>query len=131
MRAKLNELKEKRYLTHRIFRALSENLHYEIFKYLDSSDLLTTRGIGLGGYQLTSNTLLRPRISNYLHSNYKLLLTHEEEINYQHARLLFEQTGKNKLNFEGYRLSESNLKYLVQLLKRLPDLHQLILSIQY
>ena len=61
----LNQLKYTKFLTQRIFSRVSENMHYEIFKYMDCYELLQVRAITLGGFQLTSNKLLRSRIKNY------------------------------------------------------------------
>ena len=63
---RLDALKEIKFLSTRIFQTLSENIHYEMFKYLDYRDLLEVRRTKLGGFQLTSNKILRARIKNYL-----------------------------------------------------------------
>ena len=55
----------KKYLTERVFGRISENMHYEVFKYLEAVDLLQIRSLNLGGFLLTSNPYLRPRIKNY------------------------------------------------------------------
>ena len=59
---RLNQLKVEKFLTMKTFKELSENMHYETFKYLNCKDLLGIRSTNLGGYQLTSNILLRSRI---------------------------------------------------------------------
>ena len=61
----LNNLQNTKFLTKRIFQRMSENMHYEIFKFINSEELLEVRAINLGGYQLTSNPILRSRIKNY------------------------------------------------------------------
>ena len=58
-------LQKSQFLTKRIMERISENMHYETFKYLNSVDLVEIRGMKLGGYQLVSNKLLRSRIYNY------------------------------------------------------------------
>ena len=63
---RLEELKTHKYLSKKCIPRISENMHYEIFKYLDAIDLLQIRSTNLGGYQLCSNTMLRSRIYNYL-----------------------------------------------------------------
>ena len=37
---KLLNLRRERFLTNRIFQRISENMHYEIFKYLAANELL-------------------------------------------------------------------------------------------
>ena len=64
-RGRLEALKEEKFLTNRIFNRISENMHYEIFKYLKPKDLLAIRATKIGGYQLVTNRLLRSRIKNY------------------------------------------------------------------
>ena len=63
---RLSQLKREKFLTKRIFQKISENMHYEIFKFENSRDLIRVRAISLGGFQLTTNKLLRSRIGNYL-----------------------------------------------------------------
>ena len=45
---RLDALKEIKFLSTRIFQTLSENIHYEMFKYLDYRDLLEVRRTKLG-----------------------------------------------------------------------------------
>ena len=92
--------KEERFLINRIFGRISENMHYEIFKYLDSRDLLEVRITKLGGFQLTSNKLLRSRITNYLDIKPILHLNAERAENIHNLRVFFEQIGQNKIVFE-------------------------------
>ena len=91
--------KEERFLTNRIFGRISENMHYEIFKYLDSRDLLEVRITKLGGFQLTSNKLLRSRITNYLDIKPILHLNADHAENIRNLRVFFEQIGQNKIVF--------------------------------
>ena len=63
---RLESLKQDIYLSKRFFPRISENMHYEIFKYIDSRDLVEIRGARMGGYQLTSNRQIRSNIGNYL-----------------------------------------------------------------
>ena len=62
---RLSKLIADKFLSSRIFKRISENMHYEIFKYLNALNLVNIRGTNLGGYQLTSNNILRSRIKNY------------------------------------------------------------------
>ena len=112
---RLQTTKEEKYLSNRIFKNISENMHYEIFKYLNSNELLEIRETTLGGYQLTSNKLLRSRINNYFtitniyfRGNIKekkyLDINLEEDVHRIH--IIFEQTGRDKLRLEGMRLKD-------------------------
>ena len=92
--------KEERFLTNRVLGRISENMHYEIFKYLDSRDLLEVRITKLGGFQLTSNKLLRSRITNYLDIKPILHLNADRAENIHNLRVFFEQIGQNKIVFE-------------------------------
>ena len=105
--SRLFQLKQQNYLTKRIFPRISENMHYELFKYLTNHELLEIRALKLGGYQLTSNETLRSRIKNY----YPAI----KEINITNTRinLIFEQTGKRVLSFEGMRINSEQIKDLV------------------
>ena len=93
----LQQLKETRFLTHRLFGEISENMSYEIFKFQNSTDLLQIRALNLGGYQLISNPYLRARIKNYLKGKPFPTLT---GLLYDIGRsnLLFEQTNSHMLN---------------------------------
>ena len=93
---RLAKLKESKFLTKRVFQRISENMSYEIFKYINSQDLLEIRVLNLGGYQLISNPYLRSRIKNYLkdkpYTSFTDFVNNNERIN-----LLFEQTNLQTL----------------------------------
>ena len=115
---KLKELKEQQFLTKRIFERISENMHYEIFKNLDCKDLLTIRLINQGGYQLTSNTILRSRIKNYF-PKLKLFSFSKSTMNF--INLLFEQSGeKRKLYFSNLKDQE-----IGELIKAIPHINKI------
>ena len=59
---KLEQLKHTKFLTQRVFQRISENISYEVCKYVNSQDLLQIRTVTLGGFQLVSSTTLRARI---------------------------------------------------------------------
>ena len=127
----LNSLKEDKFLSQRIFKRISENMHYEIFKYLTSSELIIIRETTLGRYQLTSNRMLRARIKNYFR---KIVLdTVFQDINQDSRKiqLIFEQSGKNSLNFEENQIgiTEQRAGYIAQLIALNQDLKEIILGI--
>ena len=97
---RLENLKEEKYLTMRVFVGVSENMHYEIFKYLSWIDLLQIKATKLGGYQLISNKILRSRIKSYIKGiiNYPTLEEDESELFY---RSLYDQSENNKLTIKG------------------------------
>ena len=99
MLERLNALREEKYLTKRIFARISENMHYELFKYLNSMDLLEIRILKLGGYQLISNPILRSRITNYLHKLQVNIIPNNIQENVKRIKLIFQLMGKNKLIF--------------------------------
>ena len=100
---RLTGLKNERFLTHRVLQRISENMHYEIFKYVDWKQLLEIRGINLGGYQLISNRILRSRISNYCPIKFPKIkvLELDKVIEDSRIKLIFEQTGRAELDLEG------------------------------
>ena len=113
---RLDELRETKFLTHRVFMRISENMSYEIFKFVDSIDLLQIRCISLGGYQLISNPILRARIKNYLKDK-PIAYVNDLLIHINKTMLLFEQKGERVLsfrslyNFQIKELSE-NLQFI-------------------
>ena len=130
---RLKELKEHKFLTKRIFQKISENMHYEIFKNMNSTDLIHIRGISLGGYQLTSNPLLRNRIKNYFKFIEPDILEINEELldKYKQAErilLIFEQTGKNELKFQGIKIKDNGLIQLTRVFEIIPQIKELNLS---
>ena len=124
-----HKLKESKFLTKRIFKRISENMHYEIFKYTSKEDLLEIKGLSTGGYQLTTNQLLRSRIKNYFEIiKYSPDLDTADEINARNIYLIFEQTGRNKLSFEGMGVRDKGLIKFSDILKLIPDLKEINLS---
>ena len=103
---RFQSLETAKFLTYRIFPRVSENMHYEIFKYATPIDLLQVRIIKLGGFQLISNTILRSRIKNYM-SNIKPIfdLNLNEDLNARRIRLLFQQTGSQRLNLNNMQIT--------------------------
>ena len=140
---RLEQIKEEKFLTNRIFPRISENMHYEIFKYLNSEELLQIRRTKLGGYQLTSNRILRSRIQNFMPYLYtKLELegpNSDVEINLRKCRLLFGQIQNEELRFcypvfvygtsimTGVMIKNEGVKELVKIFKFMPQLTGLYL----
>ena len=149
---RLSELKEGKFLNQRIFPRISENMHYEIFQYLGPKALLQIRAMSTGGYQLTSNQLLRSRIKNYFpklkfNLNQKLgklsILFHPKtgiiyssiieeniEININKLRkrqilLIFGQIGKEFLDLTGMNLGKTGNKQLIQIIRLLQDIPEI------
>ena len=124
----LEELKNNKFLTKRLVNKLSENMHYEVLKYLNSDELLQIRAIKLGG----SNKILRSRIGNYFVSK-RINMTENVPIssrkNIGRLQHYFEQTGRNILHFHKNKIGERVLKTFGDLFKKLPDIHELIFSI--
>ena len=58
----LHELQISNELSHKIFKLLPFNLHYEILQFLHIKDLYLAKCINLGGYQIIANPKLRGRI---------------------------------------------------------------------
>ena len=118
--SRLNLLKERKYLTNRVFMRISENMHYEIFKYLSSKDLLQIRSVKLGGFQLISNRLLRSRIQNYFHKILPCELNQtigifDMQLNALRIKFLFEQTGSEILNLES--IGKKEMKKWLQIIQ--------------
>ena len=95
---RLEELRKEKFLTIRVFHKISENMHYEIFKNLGPKELLELRTTSLGGYQLISNKIMRSRIGNYLRC-LRYAVDDNIENNTSKINLVFEQSGKNTLDF--------------------------------
>ena len=127
---RLNTLKEEKFLTKRVFPQLSENMHYELLKYISPRDLLSIRGTKLGGYQLTSNILLRSRIKNYFHTiQYYPHDNIDMELIIRRYKLIFEQTGKEKLDFGDMGLGNKGVIKLTNILSAIPQTTKINLSI--
>ena len=129
---RLKELKLEKYLSHRIFQRISENMHYEILKNLGNIDLLRIRETNLGGYQLTSNPLLRSRVENYfLYSN--IIIEPEEDQKFSEQTVhnietLFEQTGKEELVFTEGQMNDQKLVDFSKILRYIHELKGITIS---
>ena len=126
IRKRLYQLKEEKFLTQRIFRRISENMHYEVCKYLNNTDLLELRNTNRGGYQLASNPLLRSRIMNYFpittHPFIYPKLTFDGLIYQRFVTVLFEQTGKMVLDLLGFHMGKYKVFSFTKLLRKIPHL---------
>ena len=128
-RENLHSLKKNKFLTKRIFKRISENMHYEIFKYTNKEDLLEIKGLCTGGYQLTTNKLLRSRIKNYFQDiNFAPDLEATDEINRRNIYVIFEQMGRNKLSFESMGVRDKGLIKFSDILKLATDIEHIDLS---
>ena len=129
---RLKELKLEKYLSHRIFQRISENMHHEILKNLGNIDLLRIRETNLGGYQLTSNPLLRSRVDNYfLYSN--IIIEPEEDHKFSEQTVhnietLFEQTGKEELVFTEGQMNDQKLVDFSKILRYIYELKGITIS---
>ena len=124
---RLQSSKQNKFLTSKIFGRISENLHYEIFKYMNPVDMLTTKLLNFGGYQLASNRLFRSRLANFFTKLY-LDLKEINHTNITSINLIFEQTGQYVLECKG-KLTNDNLIAFTDILKQMPQLIGLILCI--
>ena len=128
---RLRKLKEEKFVTKRIFGKISENMHYEIFKYLNARNLLEIRNLSLGGYQLVANRILRSRINNYFHHIKFTLFTVHSQLNVRHCNILFEQTGKNKISFEGQKFEHGNFEKFIEILNTISEITEINFSRLY
>ena len=122
--SRLEQLKHTKFLSHRIFPKISENMSYEIFKYVNSQELLQIRASSLGGFQLITNTTLRARIKNYLKD--KIIFLTDIYASKGNINLLFQQKSERVLSFT--LLEAKDAKKLAQNLKCIPNLQSLNLS---
>ena len=123
-RSRLEELKEEKFLTMKIFERLSENMHYEVFKYVNAKDLLVIRSLKLGGYLLSSNKLLRSRIKNYFSVLIPRIIQGRQNIDMninmmnQRIKLIFEQLGSEIIDLKNMQIDPQRMyNNLVPLLK--------------
>ena len=115
---RLEKLREDKFLTCRMFSKLSENMHYEILKYLNSLHLLQIKSCTLGGYQVTSNNILRSRIKNYIKvKKFNIGDMKPTELNNLRLRIIFEQTGNSIFDLEGILLDMKGISNLITILK--------------
>ena len=125
---RLGLLEKERFLTKRLFEKVSENMHYEIFKFLNPKEILEARAIKLGGYQLASNSNLRPRIKNFLDNfnvTFSPISTHTDII--RRFKLLFSQTNRKSLGFSSKLQNEGIIK-LSEIMEAIPELEEIHLS---
>ena len=94
---RLKQLSVTKFLSEKLFKRLSENMHYETLKYLNCKDLLEVRGVKLGGYQLTSNKLLRSRIKNYFTLDY-IPIENNHKHNIKIMQLICQQAQAEAIN---------------------------------
>ena len=120
---KLEEFKLTKYLTKKIFSRLSENIHYELFKYLTAEELLVIREVNNGGFQLTSNKLLRSRIKNYFYILHPEFSENSPDMEIQ-IKLILEWTGKNVLCLAGMKLREKQINELSYAIRQIPYIEE-------
>ena len=96
-------------------------MHYEIFKFLNSKDLLEIRATKLGGYQLTSNLVLRSRIKNYLS---KISLKYHAATILKND-LIYEQTKQLSLDFFDSSIHNDELKRLAYIFEHNPQITEI------
>ena len=129
MSNRFSDLKESKYLGKRIFSKLSENMHYEVFKFLSSDDLLSIRALKLGGYQLISNSLLRARIKNYLLIRPRSYISKmESEKLAQNIALIVEQTGEKNLNYNYFNIGNEAIVSMANILHKVSLITEMHLS---
>ena len=119
---RLKILKEDKFLTNRILQRLSENMHYEIFKYLNVTDILQIRATNLGGYQLMSNRILRSRIKNYFKELPLDIKQPFQNDIYSSILLIFEQTGDYLLTLDGATITDRITIEFIKILRQFPQL---------
>ena len=130
-RTNLQNLGENKYLTNKIFKNLSENCHYEVFKFLDEYELLELRMLNTGGFQLSSNQHIRgKRVQNYFE---KFSLMFSEEINLlkyiNYIEMMFVQIGGRYLGISEIYECESGIIQIVEIFKLFNNIHELNLGV--
>ena len=129
MSNRLEGLIGKKYLTERLFSKISENMHFEILKYLDWKDLLVLREVKSGGFQIISNRKLRKPIGNFMNIilspnlEYKRLAIETRRIS-----LLFVQINMRILKFDDFNVNRDQLDYLCQLCMNLNEIDEFQIS---
>ena len=107
----LDSLKAEKYLSQRFFKKLSENMHFEVFKFIDNVELLKIRSVNRGGYQLISNKIQRRKLGNHFPEfNPELPSEDSEVFKARKIEFMFEQTGSNCLS-----LVEGDPKYIIMI----------------
>ena len=126
----LSELQESKFQTRKLFWKISENMHYEILKYLNSTELIVIRGASLGGYQIVSNPILRARIKNYYSRNKAIRFRELVKVKEceKKMQIMLLQTGKLELNLEKMQISDQDCTELAKILEYIPQLKGINLS---
>ena len=119
---RLWKLKNEKFLTRELFVGMSENMHYEIFKYMNGGELLEIRRINLGGYQLTSTKLLRSRIKNYYIRNPKLMINTLINAGARRIEAVYEQMEGCEINLNCMNIDWEKCIRVIQILR---DIHKL------
>ena len=116
---RLEDLKKSRYLSNKLFPRISENLHYEILKYSTSTTLLEVKTTNLGGYQATSNKLLRSRIKNYSPPFKPILhLNKSTEWNITLIKCMFTQTGSTQISFKKMKIGNEEINFFANMISK-------------
>ena len=130
---RLEGLKQDKFLTQKIFPRLSDNIHYEIFKNLNSRDLLKIKEINLGGYQLTTNHHLRGKMIKNYFSYLKPMLDLSEkssnvEKNIKIVKLIYQQTEKEYLDFRTMQIQDQGAIQFARIFMHIPETKELNLG---
>ena len=126
---RLRKLKNEKFLTRKLFVRMSENMHYEIFKYMNGGELLEIRGTNLGGYQLTSTKLLRSRIKNYYIRNPKLMINTLINAGARRIEAMYEQMEGCEINLSCMNIDWEKCIRVTQILRDIPKLKGINLCI--
>ena len=123
---RLEELSESKYLSRRIFQRVSENMHYEIFKFLTPIQLLDVALLNSGGFQLISNRILRARIKIYFTILKPIIPEHStEEKNIYRIKQIFSHNGKFSLIIDKDKVKNEQLHKLFCNFDRLSELREI------
>ena len=130
---RLEYLRNNELLLHKTFSRISLTMHYDIFRFLNSPELLDIRNLNLGGYQLISNNNHRSKILNYftkiipqINETMSGLVDTEKEN--RKINLLFTQTGNNLIDLSRKIIKENGRRNLMKLLQFNPQITGLKLS---
>ena len=129
---RLSLLKQAQSLITLVFPNISENLHYEIFRYSSNDDLLEIRALNIGGFMISSNGFIRKFIGNY-YGKVKPILALENEnitLNIRKMEHILEQTGNTNLYLENMSLGYTECKKCTQIIKMIPQIEGLFLGNQ-
>ena len=103
-------------------------MHYEIFKYINSKDLIEIRVIKQGGYELISNQILRSRIGNYLQNTHFNLSQNIKDI--RMINLYCEQT-MGYLKIDGRIIEIDDIIQFMNILDQIRVIKGLIFGTSY